>query len=434
VSATTADLASAGRRPSAPSALRRTVAGAVEGTPGRLRLLGVLSVIACLLFGVCAVVGASVRSSALSDAKSAATQLVRVETIRTNLVAADASLTNAFLVGGLEPTAERRAYETGISTASTTLAQASGADSRDAAVLAKVNGVITNYTGLVESARANNRQGFPVGAAYLREATQTLHDDALPALQSLGDTEQKRVDSAYSAGVAAAVWVVVGLVIALLVLGYTSFWLWRRTKRLLNVGVVSGAVVVLVVGALMLGVLGLSQSRADKTRSGAYFATLELASARIDAFDAKSQESLTLINRGSGQANEATFQNLAANATAVLADASARGGAFETAAKGDLAAYLSVHKQIRALDDAGNWDQAVALATSTARTANANTTFAALDSASAQGLDTQSAKVSSELTSADFSLVLLGWFALVFGVAAAVASWRGIATRAKEYR
>ncbi len=50
---------------------------------------------------------------------------MRIQTIRTNLVKADANATNAFLVGGLEPPAVRDAYTNGIATAARTLAEAS---------------------------------------------------------------------------------------------------------------------------------------------------------------------------------------------------------------------------------------------------------------------------------------------------------------------
>ena len=36
------------------------------------------------------------------------------------------------------------------------------------------------YTGLVEAARANNRQGFPIGSAYLREASSLMQTSLLP--------------------------------------------------------------------------------------------------------------------------------------------------------------------------------------------------------------------------------------------------------------
>ncbi len=234
----------AGAPPPQPPAARQValqVARATfEGTPGRMRLYGALAVLGCLIFGVFAFIAASSRSSALSNARSDAAQLVRVQAIRTNLVFADANLTNAFLVGGLEPPAARAAYQQGIATASTTLAEASGVNSHDAAVLAKVNDVITRYTGLVESARANNRLGFPLGAAYLRQATNLLRTDALPPLEDLGKTEQARIAHSYSASAHAMYWLVAGLVVALAVLIVTQVWLAGRTRRLFNLPLVDG--------------------------------------------------------------------------------------------------------------------------------------------------------------------------------------------------
>jgi len=102
----------------------RAARNAFAGTPGRLRLAGVATVLACLVFGLFAFVAATTRANALANARADAAQLVRVQSIRTNLVFADANLTNAFLVGGLEPPSARAAYEQGIATASKTLADA----------------------------------------------------------------------------------------------------------------------------------------------------------------------------------------------------------------------------------------------------------------------------------------------------------------------
>ena len=328
-----------------------------------MRLYGALAVLGCLIFGVFAFIAASSRSSALSNARSDAAQLVRVQAIRTNLVFADANLTNAFLVGGLEPPEARAAYQQGIATASTTLAEASGVNSHDAAVLAKVNDVITRYTGLVESARSNNRLGFPLGAAYLRQATNLLRTDALPPLEDLGKTEQARIAHSYSASAQAMYWLVAGLVVALAVLIVTQVWLAGRTRRLFNLPLVTATAAVLVVGLVLVGLMAWSQSKANKTRSNAYFATVELATARIDAFDAKSAESLTLIARGSGGAYDASYNDLAANAGVILNDAASRGGANEQAAQTAFTKYQAVHDKIRALDNDGKWDDAVALAT-----------------------------------------------------------------------
>lgn len=419
--------------PPARQVVRQVARATFEGTPGRMRLYGAFVVLGCLVFGLFAFIAGSSRASALSSARSDAAQLVRIQAIRTNLVFADANLTNAFLVGGLEPPAARSAYQEGIATASTTLAEASGVSAQDAAVLANVNDVVTQYTGLVESARANNRIGYPLGAAYLRQATQLLRTDALPPLEDLVKTEQARIADSYSGSAHAVYWLVIGLLAALGILLFTQIWLAGRTRRLLNLPLVTATAAVIVVGVVLVATMAWSQSKANHTRSNAYFATVELATARIDAFDAKSAESLTLISRGSGQAYDQSFNSLARNATMILNDAADQGGADEQAAKTAFAAYQRVHQKIRAEDDRGNWDGAVALATG-GKATDANAVFGTFDTASAKALGQRSAQLHNDLSTARAPLTPLAWIALIVGVAAAVASIRGISLRLREYR
>ena len=96
---------------------------AMAGTPGRLRGLGIVSVVAALLFGLAA--GQAFRSAdgALERAAANSDQLVRIQAIQTNVVQADADATNAFLVGGLEPAAQRADYTAAIATASELIAR-----------------------------------------------------------------------------------------------------------------------------------------------------------------------------------------------------------------------------------------------------------------------------------------------------------------------
>jgi hypothetical protein len=412
--------------------MARAVRAALAGTPGRLRLATAVSVVACLLFGVLSFVAATSRAAALSDAQTNTSQLVRIQSIRTNLVYADANLTNAFLVGGLEPAAARRAYEQGIGAASQGLAE-SAANPADAVVLAKVNAVVSRYTGLVETARSNNRLGYPLGAAYLRQATDLLRSDALPPLESLGRTEQERVNHAFDRSATATIWLTIGIVVALIVLIGVQIWLGAWTHRVFNPPLVAATVIVVIVSVVLSSVMVWSQSRARHTRDGAYFLTLELTTTRTDAFDAKSDESLTLINRGNGQVYEAAFQDLAANARVLLADAARRGGADAQAARQAFAAYRATHRQIRAEDDRGSWDQAVKQATGSSA-ADSNAVFGQFDTASAQALDQQVRRLHEDLRSARAPLTGLAWMALVLGVVAAGAAGAGVMRRLREYR
>ena len=108
-----------------------------------------------------------------------------MQTIETDLLVADANATNTFLVGGLESPQRRAAYDAALAEVAGLVSQAAQAQPADADALAALNAHVLDYAGLVEAARANNRQGLPVGAQYLRQASNGLRADALPVADAL---------------------------------------------------------------------------------------------------------------------------------------------------------------------------------------------------------------------------------------------------------
>lgn len=419
------------------SRTRELVAGLLAGTPGRLRVFGAVAITACLLFAGLGFVSTTRLNDALGETQARAQQLVRIQTIRTSLVAADANATNAFLVGGLEPTAARRGYTAGIRQAATTLAQASSASAGDAAKLRSVNTVLADYAGLIESARANNRQGFPIGAAYLRQASALIRAKALPALEQLVANDQDAVQRATDSADQAQVAMFLLLLVVLIALVITQLWLLRRTHRVLNVPLAVATVAVLVSGVVALGAMAWSQSIARDARNGPYVDTVALATARINGFDAKSAESLTLIARGSGQAYEMSFEQLTKSASDALHGTNSNTGAGPTIqtisgpTSTTLAQYLVAHREVRAADDRGDWDGAVKLATGAGA---ANQAFTAFEVASSRELNSRATKLSDDLDRARIPLFALSWLLLVVGLGAAVGASRGIAQRLREYR
>jgi hypothetical protein len=409
--------------------LRETFAG----TPGRLRLFGGIAVAACLAFGVFSFVIVNQLNDALGNSRDHAAQLVRIQTIRTSLVKADANATNAFLTAGLEPAAVRQGYNDGINTAAATIAEASSAEPRDAAELQEVNRKLTAYAGLIEAARANNRQGFPVGAAYLRQASRSLQEEegALPQLEALVNDERERVDASVNAADQAQTMLGVLLGVVLVALVIVQFWLFRRTRRILNPSLVVATVIVLVAGLLAVGVVEWSQSQAAEARDGPYAGTVALATARIGGFDAKSAESLTLIARGSGQAYEARFKTVSGEALSALRRGPVNARAVEINVRSALDRYVRAHQQVRAADDSGKYDEAVALATGNGA---ANTAFANFEQRSTEALEERADQLADDLNQARLPLTGLSWLLLLAGIAAAIAARRGVAERLREYR
>jgi len=404
----------------------------MSGTPGRLRTVALSAVAVSLIFAFAAFSAFGSANDALGRGGANAAQLVRVQAIHTNLVRADADATNAFLVGGLEPADQRTSYTASMAQASTLIAQAAKAQPADGPALGALNSSVLIYAGLIEQARATNRQALPVGAQYLRVASSGLRSDALPILDALVKANDGRVAAELDGAGRASRALVAGGVLALLVLIGGMLWLSWRTHRYVNaplVAATAAVLVTLVLGSISLAAVG---SRVSEVRSGSYAATLATATARIAAFNAKSNESLTLIARGSGSAFEKAWKV----SSKVVNDQSATSARLtdEAAKLGGLwAIYVDVHQQIRAADDGGRWESAVKQATgSGAKTANA--TFDAFDARSTAALTSSSTAASDSLDAPRTWLPLAAWLGLLVGFAAAVSAWWGVSLRLEEYR
>src|SRR5262249_18577947 len=131
-----------------------------------------------------------------------------------------------------------------------------------------------------------------------------------------------------------------------------------------------------------------------------------LAQARIEASRGRADEALTLLARGNGQGFEKDFQvtmttlvgpdasgGLLAQASDGASDAKQR--AVIEAARGYARAWLSVHQQLRSLDDGGQYPDAVQVATGTGATV-----FGRLEAALDQGLADSSGRFDRETSHA----------------------------------
>ena len=154
------------------------------------------------------------------------------------------------------------------------------------------------YTGEVETARADNRLGLPLGAAYLREASGLMRSTLLPAASGMDAAENASLGatSAQATGLPLiSVTLAVGLVLGYL-LYRASRWLRRRTNRVLNVGLVAAGVALIV--SLAWLAVAYAAGRSDLLAAQARGSTPveALAQVGIAAQQAHADESLTLID------------------------------------------------------------------------------------------------------------------------------------------
>jgi hypothetical protein len=416
----------------APSPMPAGAGAPVAAVPRRRsdtrRALGRLTaavIAGCLLFGVIGAICFWSLASSLGSADANAKQLIRVQQIETNLLLADATETNAFLVGGLEPATQRAAYEKAVSDTSALIAQAAEAQPADRDALAALNRTVVDYTGTVEQARANNRQGFPVGAQYLRNASAALRADALPILANLVQANSARAAGEMSSD-ESTLFDLVGLATVVLLV-FAMVWLARRFRRTINPGLL--AATTLVLGAFLIGAIVLSvlHSRVSDVRSGAFRSLEDSSNARIAAYDGKSNESLTLIARGSGTAFEKAWATSRADVDEDLTRLDDAGLSSRWAS------YTAVHRTIRSLDDGGRWDRAVGVATGTGA-GSSNGAFAAFDASATALLGRAAERTSSDLRGPRTLLYAFAVLSLIAGAGAALLARGGLAARLREYR
>ncbi|MFE3604943.1 hypothetical protein [Streptomyces goshikiensis] len=295
-----------------PAAAPRRVSAWAEGVdqlrraavtePGRLRIIGAALAAAVLLFGLVTVWEISGRVAAADDVVSRSQPLsADAASIYRSLADADTASSSGFLAGAQEPREVRQRYEKDIANASRLLVSAAanaavGDSSRKEITL--LGEQLPRYTGLIEQARATNRQGLPLGGAYLRYANEQMSTVLLPAAQRLYEAETGRLYTDYDD---ARSWPLAALaagVLALAALGWAQRRNYHRTNRVFNHGLVAATGTALVV--LLWLAVGQSFARADlnEARTDGQESLKVLNDARIASLQARANENLTLIARG----------------------------------------------------------------------------------------------------------------------------------------
>jgi hypothetical protein len=404
-------------------ALVRRFTGLARSTPGRLSLIVVVLVVASLASGWLSTWSVIRQERALEDLATRSEPLAHAaQEVYRALQDADATAASAFLSGGLEPSQLRERYEKDIVQAQAALSVATASSPDLTATLAAQLPV---YTGLIETARTNNRQGFPVGAAYLREASGLMRTQLLPAAQELYRAETDRVSRAQDeanfpwGSVAVALAFVIALVL-------TQRYLTRRTNRLLNVGLLlaTGAAVVSLLWVTTASVLvmnDVSDSRAASQKVDV------LAQARIATLTARGEETLTLVARGAGQTYEKNFVEVSERLEGLLDQATRLGNteAVDQAMR-QFRQWQQVHQRIREADDAGQYNDAVALID--------NPYFDSLDQDLVRAIGEARQDFSDEVAVARASLAGTVVGVLVLAVIGAAGAAMGLWQRLKEYR
>ncbi len=397
-----------------------------------------------LAAGLIGAVSVQSRATLLDDvaAKSSPVSAAALDVYR-SLSDADAAIASSMLAGGAQSQMLYERYRADISNTAKALSIAVvGAPSADraatgdsaATAAAQLSDYLPVYTGLVETARTYTRLGKPLGAAYLRQASTLVRGKMLPLAWRLYESETQR-KSSEQAEAGQAPWgalAMIALTVAALIA--VQVYLFRRTKRLFNVGLVAATLVAigglawLAVSAAGVGA-GVREARAHGTAQ-----LTAIAKARIAGLQAHADEAMTLF------ASEADFEKAYDDTMAKLAgplgsltaakvvmsqpDTRAAMDAADQALK----SWMTAHDDMRRLADAGDQKAAVMKADELVRLADDYDSR--LDEAMRQAsgrFETASREARAALSSTDIGVAVLLGLSVLLAVA-------GMWPRIAEYR
>jgi len=423
-----------------------TPGGTGRSTPAYLRRQSIVIVVTALVAGLLSAWVVDGRRAAVERiADNAEPLVVAVRSIQTDLAAADAAAANAFLAGGIENATQRLAYEQALDRASNALDRAVrrvGDDEASHAELTEIIRDVQRYSGLVETARANNRQGFPVGAAYLTAASRVLSDDIYPLTDGLANRAEDRYRDEYNDQLSSSL-LLVGLALAsvavlIALLARVQRFLSAHFRRSVNVALAASTVT--AVGLFTWLAYGFNQqaSQLRTARLDGYHGVRLMVDARAAAFGAKGDESRFLIARGNGDPDEARFQTR----VQLLESAEApRGLLAQAADSADDPAEANVveeatrawrlYRETHDSEVVGQAERDLAVATALT---TSNDRFDRFDLASTEAVEAGQAQFDGAMDRASRALRFLTPASVVLAVVIALLAGFGLQLRINEYR
>lgn len=415
------------------------IKGMMGTTPGKLRLGMFAIFILSICFAIAGYVGVSgARSSVNTIARDAVPSIVTAQTVRVKLLQMDSLASQEFLAGGADSGAQARvkyeAVRQELGEQLTIAAKNISFGKDEQTPLETLMNKVQAYNGLVEAARANNRQGFPVGAAYLRMASTMLHNEMLPQTQAIDQLNVKQLENEYASFKSASV-IHIGVIAAaglalLAVLGYMQLFISKKMRRSFNLPLLAASAVVVALTAYSIVGMTLQRSNLGAAKEASFVSAYNWLEARGAAYDAKTDQSLFLIALGAG----AKYEESAKVKVEKLAAAAAQNAQGDSAsALSALRTYVQQDERIRGYDKAGKRAEAVNLALGNG-TQEAQKSFDDLNQVLTANLKTATGSFDASIASAESNINLLDLAFIVLSLAVVALAYFGLTPRINEYR
>ena len=400
--------------------------------------LGLTAAIALAVSGVAAGWVVARNANTIDDAREQGLDLATAVTeFHTHLAAADARAASTLISGGLEDPESRALYDADLLAASNALTSAGlVATSDDRADISAMADGLLEYAGLVETARANSRQGFPVGASYLGEARDLANNELVPLAERQRRVgEQRMAQAANSIGGPVSALAVVVLVAGFGVLVACAALIAGRTRRVIAHPALLLATLTMV-AVVVLVFMGIASQGRELRQAAtgdidAYVAANE-ASSRLS--DLRVTEISAVAARGSGAALYEQFgtdaDTLAAHVTEAPGDRQDLAQLYDAAT----AYTTAVVEQVQAADERGDNRAAADLALSISSDAEGTAdAYQAASAIAADNVDHEAADLAERFDAAGGADIPPLVPITLAGVAALLAA-AGTLARGRRYR
>ena len=407
-------------------------------TPTRLWLLLATAVAAVLTVGL--ITGFSLagrESTAARTAQSTEALYTEVQNLSYDLADANATAATA-LLSGPEPTAAVSSrYNADITGAEDLLAAASqrvAGDAYDSAELKFVAEQIPRYAGYIGQALAENRLGYPVAGAYLRQASQLLTGSLLVETGDVVKAQQDATTGGIGSASSFPLWIILFGLLGFVVLRVVARRVSRISRRRMNFGLFGAAIV--VVGLLgwslfAFGGAGITAGSANTDFTGITQAQNEISDISL----AETYTALQQIDRGEDQGADATAAGKALGAGMPEGgEGQSSDGAALIAAQATYTAFDTCMEKAIKLASAGEYQSAVDATVGTGGCDAGDAT--ALHADLLDVFDQSQAHFGQEMTSlgglyAGSGALPVG---IAIGVLGALAAAYGVNRRLAEYR
>lgn len=356
----------------------------------------------------------------------------------TTLSIADAAAATAFIAGA-EPRPVRQRYEQAITDAAVALTKASSGltDQPMQELLGRINAELAVYTGLIETARTNNRAGNPVGSSYLSEASSLMQETILPDAQRLYEETSSRVDAETTASTRIPAPVILVVATTIVFGAFAHRWLARRTRRRVNIGLIAGGLAILIMVIWVGTTLVISTAGSRSAKNTAAQSLKNVTNLAITAQQARADETLSLIRRGDEDVRKQSYYQRIDTMQQQLAQYLERADAIDktdlTNADQLLSKWRAADERINAYISVGNYQAATQVALGTGED-DSTPAFDKLEAALGSGIQQSRNQLRNDILNARrvLSGTTVGGVVLSLGAALAVAL--GLWPRLNEYR